>query len=718
MEINQIEAPDYITNEKNKNKKHNKFNEDIMILNNSFYGNEANNNEEITKNPIFVLTIELEKGKIEKLEIFSDSNPDNLAKTFCNNHNLDNTTFQYLKEKVEYLLMEFKNNKEINIQKCLNEINNDLNIEKNVLNIEENKENKNDYFNYILNEKNNQNEKNNRQNISKGFDINNITIKKNNIIKHKSFIRNSIDKKNKNIRRTHTSFKKNKNNTYLSNQSNNQTSKMTNFLRKNISYNDKINSKVQTFYTNYTSKCLNNLKITNDLSIFFNNKNKINQTNRGKTKKENEESFINKIFKKGEKDRESRRKSPYFKSFISKNESLFKNLTNYDTCSSSKIYSDISLSNRKNSLTILEGIKFNRENPILINNKKIHNYGQYLFEKNKISKREKQNEIYEIQMKGNFDIHKICTFMPETNAINNRNIKSRYKNAKTQKIIMNENKFQYAPKINNNYNTDLTFGQRQEIFKNLYKKRNEELSKYYKNSKYDEKGNVLFKPKLISKQLNNKDNNENIFDKNYSYYKKYEFNKKQLIKKFYKTDIQYNNICSKEKTEKIINETYIKIFTKLFNDLDRDKDDLITSLSINIIDIPDYILKILKPILKELKDDEQTLNCEEFILVMIRLFKDTPLVDRQNLINYYRKKIKYDNQNMKRPKTPIYFMNDKYIINDMFINDNNFPKNNSSKSLYLNNKNEKMANKYEQKVINYIQNFNILNNEGNGLEKN
>ena len=54
------------------------------------------------------------------------------------------------------------------------------------------------------------------------------------------------------------------------------------------------------------------------------------------------------------------------------------------------------------------------------------------------------------------------------------------------------------------------------------------------------------------------------------------------------------------------------------------------------------ILKIIKPILKELKDDNQTLNCEEFILVMIRFFEDISFVERQRVINLY-KNMKYLN---------------------------------------------------------------------------
>jgi hypothetical protein len=44
MEINQIESSNYILNEKKLNKKHNKFNEDIIILDKSFYNYENNNN--------------------------------------------------------------------------------------------------------------------------------------------------------------------------------------------------------------------------------------------------------------------------------------------------------------------------------------------------------------------------------------------------------------------------------------------------------------------------------------------------------------------------------------------------------------------------------------------------------------------------------------------------------------------------------------------------
>ena len=278
MEINQIESSDYISNEKKLNKKHNKFNEDIIILDKSFYNDESKNNEEkdINKNPIFILTIELEEGKIEKLEIYSDSNSDNLAQKFCNDNNLDETTYQYLKEKIEYLLGEFQNNKDKNIQKYINEINNNLNIEN------ENKEfiieeNKSDYFNNYINDKNKSNIKENKSSISKGFDINNITIKKNIISKHRSIIRSNTDKKfYKNIKRTpsQASYKKNQTCEKSSIKSSSQTSIITNYLLdKNKIYNKKKNEKVDIYYNNYASKSLNKIKIDNNYKCSNNFKN-------------------------------------------------------------------------------------------------------------------------------------------------------------------------------------------------------------------------------------------------------------------------------------------------------------------------------------------------------------------------------------------------------------------------------------------------------------
>ena len=713
-----------------KPKKIKKFNEDIIILNDDDSYIKNDNNEEINEineHPIFTLTIELEIGKTEKIDIYQNSDPYNIANNFCIEHNLGISTFQYLKEKIEYLLDEFKSNNNLDVKKCMNDINKDFNnmnnnnyiIEENNENINQNnqsnkysnninnnddninKANKLDYFSYFLNK--HKNHLSHYRNLvsSKTNDENNSTITKNKINKNKkrnkSFETNIVKKNKKEI------------------QIRNDVNKYLDSKEKN-NYN--IDKKIANYYDHYKSSILHEeekvdiKKINNNENNLSSARNKIKSRTNIDQSNIQEESYFNNILTKNEI---RRKKSAYFRSYISsKNESIGRNKTsdNTNTCSTSKINIDSIITNRTQNrkLNNLSGMKFNNDNPIMLNNKTINNYGQYLFEKSQIEKKRKQNELNEIQRIDNINKYKSYSFMPQTNIKKNRNIHSKYLD--NDKIILNneEEKYDFKPKINNNYKTDLNFEQRQKIFNNLYKRKNEEMKKYYINNKYDEKGHELFKPKLISKQIK-LEKNTDIFNKNYSYYIKYNNNKEQLMKKIYKSEIEQNNknFCNKNNTNKIMDELYNKIFKKLFNELDSDHDDLITSLTINLNGISKSIIKILEPILKELKEDEQTLNCEEFILVMKRLFEDTPMLEKKKLINYYQTKLKFENnfnnnKQLKINKTPYHSTN----LSSYYCNNINNAKNNySTKSINTNEQNE----------FN-IENINEENNESNYSDKN
>ena len=713
-----------------KPKKIKKFNEDIIILNDDDSYIKNDNNEEINEineHPIFTLTIELEIGKTEKIDVYQNSDPYNIANNFCIEHNLGISTFQYLKEKIEYLLDEFKSNNNLDVKKCMNDINKGFNnmnnnnyiIEENNENINQNnqsnkysnninnnddninKANKLDYFSYFLNK--HKNHLSHYRNLvsSKTNDENNSTITKNKINKNKkrnkSFETNIVKKNKKEI------------------QIRNDVNKYLDSKEKN-NYN--IDKKIANYYDHYKSSILHEeekvdiKKINNNENNLSSARNKIKSRTNIDQSNIQEESYFNNILTKNEI---RRKKSAYFRSYISsKNESIGRNKTsdNTNTCSTSKINIDSIITNRTQNrkLNNLSGMKFNNDNPIMLNNKTINNYGQYLFEKSQIEKKRKQNELNEIQRIDNINKYKSYSFMPQTNIRKNRDIHSKYLD--NDKIILNkeEEKYDFKPKINNNYKTDLNFEQRQKIFNNLYKRKNEEMKKYYINNKYDEKGHELFKPKLISKQIK-LEKNTDIFNKNYSYYIKYNNNKEQLMKKMYKSEIEQNNknFCNKNNTNKIMDELYNKIFKKLFNELDSDHDDLITSLTINLNDIPKPVIKILEPILKELKEDEQTLNCEEFILVMKRLFEDTPMLEKKKIINYYQTKLKFENnfnnnKQLKINKTPYHSTN----LSSYYCNNINNAKNNySAKSINTNEQNE----------FN-IENMNEENNESNYSDKN
>ena len=688
-------------------KKFQKFNEDIIILNEDDSFTKKENEEELNNNPIFTLTIELEMGKTEKIDIFPNTDPYNLANNFCIEHNLGISTFQYLKEKIEYLIEEYKSNKNLDIKKCINDINKDFNemnsnyiIEENNENIsnnvdkenvkninEDNKNNKFDYFSYFLNKSKNQSFQNKSYLSSKINDINNATSKNNR--------NNNINNSNKINKSCKTNFE--------------QKYKKEMKIRQDINQylnsrekNNNIDKKVNNYYDIYKSSV----------------QPKSNKPEKKiKSNIEQKEPYINKFFTKKEI---TRKKSAYFRSLLSKNESIGRNKTSDNTYSSSKIILDSAKTNRSNSGKIfLSGMKLTEDNQLIINNKPISNYGQYLFEKGKIEKKQKQEEINEIQRLDDLEQYKLCSFMPKTNIKRNRNVHSKYMD--NNKLILNEEKYDFKPKINNNYKTDLNFEQRQTVFKNLYKQKNEEMKKYFKNNKYDEKGNELFKPKLISRQIHT-EKNIDIFNKNYSYYKKYNMNKNQLIKKFYNHDyyLKDKNKCSKKQTNKIMNDLYSKVFKLLFNELDSDHDDLITSLTINLKYIPKFILTILEPILKELKEDEQSLNCEEFILVMKRLFEDTPMLEKQKLINYYQNKNiinNYNNNTTKRIRTPYHSNLNSYYKYYSSINNTNESKAYSSKSIALTKQKEKETENNEKSFDdsernhkeNHINNINDLN---------
>ena len=692
-----------------KSKRYQKFNEDIIILNEDESYDKKENNSEINDNPIFTLTIELEMGKSDKIDIYKNSDPYNVANNFCIEHNLGISTFQYLKEKIEYLLEEYKSNKNLDVEKCMNDINKDFNeinnnyiIEENNENISQNYENKSnnisnkkydnkknklDYFSYFLNKNKNKTLKNN---------FNNNTMKNNN--------RNN---NNKNSHQRNKSCKTDIEQIYKKEMK--IRNDINHYLDSKEKSNKNIDQKVNNYCNNYKSSIMPNVtKIdTKRLNGLSSPKNKNSKKAKIISDKKNieEDSYINQLFTKKEIPR---KRSAYFRSLLTKNESIGRKITSDNTYSSSKINLDSFNSNRTNQKNlILSGIKFSNENPIIINNKPIKNYGQYLFEKGEIEKKEKQNEINEIQRLGDLEQFKSCSFQPKTNYKRNRNVHSKYMDK--NKLILTEEKYNFKPKINNNYKTDLNFEQRQTVFKNLYKKKNEEMKKFFIDTKYDEKGNELFKPKLISRQIHTEKTND-IFDKNYSYYKKYEMNKNKLMQKYYNNTNYTNdkNICSKKHTNKIMNDLYSKIFKSLFNELDSDHDDLITCLTINLDNIPKFIIKILEPILNELKEDEQTLNCEEFILVMKKLFEDTPMIEKQKLINYFQNKIKNDNYNniSKRNKTPYYYNFSSYYKKNNSINNNS--RTHSSKNITINNKEEIKEEESDEKNF---DDFNIIYKE-------
>jgi len=73
---------------------------------NSQENNVNGKEEELPENSPYVMTIEIDKGISEKLQIFYDSVPEEVAYEFCKKHNLDYTALNYLIQEIKNVLSQ------------------------------------------------------------------------------------------------------------------------------------------------------------------------------------------------------------------------------------------------------------------------------------------------------------------------------------------------------------------------------------------------------------------------------------------------------------------------------------------------------------------------------------------------------------------------------------------------------------------------------------
>lgn len=293
----------------------------------------------------------------------------------------------------------------------------------------------------------------------------------------------------------------------------------------------------------------------------LNNQNKMNVYNDLKSPKQNKKKINILNNKKIRRNKSSSKKQSHkCKARIENNENsdkifnkLYKEIKYKDIKNENRYNNE--LNNKIKEISNINNNIYNSEK-INKNNNKINNYREYLNERNRQLKLGREKELCDLQKQINNNKNNI--YFESRNDINNNSIKnykkknyffntnqnSKYKKEKTDKKINNrisnilkeyEQKYSFHPSINGNYKTDLTFEQRQAFYKNLYKKRKEELKNLYLNSKKDENGYFYFKPKLISKSYYNEDykSKNDIFNKNYIYFKKYDLDKEELFKKYY-----------------------------------------------------------------------------------------------------------------------------------------------------------------------------------------
>ena len=358
----------------------------------------------------------------------------------------------------------------------------------------------------------------------------------------------------------------------------------------------------------------------------------------------------------------------------------------------------------------------NEQNTYMSNNiKKIKKTNN--FKKSKYIKKEKEKDIdqesfpFKTELINYYKNKNINLKNKKNKKYQKTFISKSYKDISKEKNICSrvskeyETKFSFHPVINQNYKTDLTFEERQKFYKNLYRKRKKELNQFYLNKKKDENGHLLFKPYLIrTKNYNNEKNNfeEDIFQKNYLAYKKYDLNKEKLLKKYYQNIPGKNKENNTKKVnDKIVSKNKIRAFNNLFNVLDSDQDGIISGINININNLQNNILNIIQPLLFELKEDNLTLTKEEFVTAMNKLFEDISLIEKGEIINKY-KTIQKKNKSLD-------------IGNSYY----SYKSNNSSNfNFFMNNNTNKLANNHYNKIMKYFDTLSKKQNTNNLIKEN
>ena len=281
----------------------------------------------------------------------------------------------------------------------------------------------------------------------------------------------------------------------------------------------------------------------------------------------------------------------------------------------------------------------NNKNKTNFNNKNIKknndknnnkNYGEYLYKKGKEYLSKKENEINLIKNSYENDLKKKLTFKPKINksfsliTILTNNYKTPKLKSIRKKTLNNNNKttFSFHPKINNNIIIHSSFTER---LKNSLSK-NKNIITNYSNIYND-----WFKPKInnIKTSRENKTKKE-IFELNYNYSKIYNNKKEKLKNNFY-----FNNKQKliKNNSNEIFIEKKIKSFVYIFKLIDKDEDNLISYLNLNLKNLDKKLNKILAPIFQNLILQKATMNLNDFIKAMNFLFKNLQFDEKQLILN-------------------------------------------------------------------------------------
>ena len=649
------------------------YNESNNYMQENLKSNFDSEKNKKIEEPMYVMTVELEKGKSENIKIFANSKPEELAYEFCKRNNLDFSSLSYLTNEILNLIkdIDISNNNNLlenepieeveeeyythsveksNFKKKINnnilndilenenqkdfqiiDLNNnsklaDGKIDLSVIKGKNDLEEKNSFEKYLNKEEENGGSINLELEIEKPYKTNNNECKNNNI----EISNNNIFQKSKKIFSPIIIQKRN-----MSTKGRIRRENVDNNINDNFDFYQirKEITSYENFYNNFQKKLLSRSNSCNK-SNFKKKKKKYNKSkNNNKRIRENyditSEKHLfnswnnNKNYNLNLFDLKNSKKKNSLEKNIKTNKSLFnqinisKNKNDFENYLNNCNVLDEVYQNKINDETAFF-IKGTSPNSIQRNNKK--NLSTNINNKKIL--------IQPQNLKKSFSIEKYQKkyFSSTKNSSSERKNENSLNKKKTNVLNLDINKrtknFSFSPSISNGING--------------------------KNNIFSlKKNNILFKG--FSPFINQ--NDCKIFHKKKNSYTQKMFSKENKINRIKQRkdinnflDVRYiksldsykiNNKKIEEIKKEILNKNKINILKKIFLILDTENKGFIDIINQESKKIPIQIMIIITPIFNDYENDKISLN--DFIIRGTQLFEKLSFKKKKILYDYYKK---------------------------------------------------------------------------------
>lgn len=169
---------------------------------------------------------------------------------------------------------------------------------------------------------------------------------------------------------------------------------------------------------------------------------------------------------------------------------------------------------------------------------------------------------------------------------------------------------------------------------------NDKYEKSHQKALQTKEGAPLFQPQISQYNNNLNQDKRNVFDKLYNYHK---FKKEKEKQNQTILDNEIHRLSESRLSSSRSNQLYDDLKSKAFNQLfelinEDEKVSYNEELEKNLKIINKEIFINMSPLLEELKEQNESLNREEFILAMHHLYEMLSIADRRTFLDFFTKK--------------------------------------------------------------------------------